>query len=450
MAKGRGIRQRLLTIVLLGAVTSALSLIALVKVLSITTAYRLERGREVLRDELDRALAAPAAEPTGTSLIGVRAGVISDGAPAAPAAWRAAIDRTLVEARSSGRAFREEEQGDSTLLVGARVDGARTAWAGYLVAPPSWLRMWQVVVFGLALATALLVAAVARAVIVLKRSAAALHASLLALGEDLNAPIPRLDLKELSDIADGIGSMARRLAQSRAAEERMARELAQKERLAALGRVAAGVAHEVRNPLASIKLRLDLAAAGAQLPSEVGSALANASSEIARLDRLVADLLVVAGRPLGPRKPTQVAELVRARVELLVPWAASRNVSFAVDGAARAALDPDSIARAVDNLLRNAVEASPAGAAVSVHVDESGGAARVIVEDRGPGVQRTGELFEPFFSTKSDGTGLGLAISRSIARAHGGDVTYTRGDGATRFVLTLAVRAVEPELKEAS
>jgi signal transduction histidine kinase len=182
----------------------------------------------------------------------------------------------------------------------------------------------------------------------------------------------------------------------------------------------------------------------------VGSALANASSEIARLDRLVADLLVVAGRPLGPRKPTAVAELARARVELLQPWAGSRGVSFTVDGAAGAALDPDSIARAIDNLLRNAVEASPSGATVSVRIDESAGAARVVVEDRGPGVQRTIELFEPFFSTKSEGTGLGLAISRSIARAHGGDVTYARSDGTTRFSLTLAVRAVEPELKEAS
>jgi signal transduction histidine kinase len=98
------------------------------------------------------------------------------------------------------------------------------------------------------------------------------------------------------------------------------------------------------------------------------------------------------------------------------------------------------MARALDNLLRNAVEASPEGATVQATVHDDGMVLSIRVEDRGPGVPpgRAGELFEPFFTTKPEGTGLGLAISRAIARAHGGDVVYGRNGDATHFELTIA------------
>jgi signal transduction histidine kinase len=110
------------------------------------------------------------------------------------------------------------------------------------------------------------------------------------------------------------------------------------------------------------------------------------------------------------------------------------------DGAAEA--DAESVARAVDNLLRNAVEASPAGGTVALRVAQTADGVEVCVEDRGSGVEpaRVSELFEPFFTTKSEGTGLGLAISRAIARAHGGDLTYARSGEVTRFSLSLPRR----------
>jgi signal transduction histidine kinase len=258
-------------------------------------------------------------------------------------------------------------------------------------------------------------------------------------------------VRELNDIAEGIARLARNLAQSREAQERLGRELARQERLAALGRVVAGVAHEVRNPLASIKLRLDLAAsAGPALPAPVEQAVSHASSEITRLDRLVADLLVVAGRTLGPQRRVSLGGLVRERADALAPWAQLRRVAVAVSGDANAQIDPDSIARAFDNLLRNAIEASPPDGRVEVWVVDGDREVKLQVDDRGQGVAgaRAAELFEPFFTTKADGTGLGLAISRALARAHGGDVVYQRTDGVTRFELSLP--APGPDLHQAA
>jgi signal transduction histidine kinase len=454
------IRHRLLTVVFLGVITSGLSLLALVRLLSTTATQRVERARDNVADEAAYLATAPPADrqarlhvPPRSATIGMRGGYVDgaeprpDNAPNdAPEAWRATVTRAVDQAaRTDQGIVLDAPLPEGTLVIGARraSDGA-VAWAGYAVRTPPYLDNWRWIVLALALATLLLVASAVHAVITVRRSAAALNGALAALARDLSTPVPRPPVRELMDIADGIAALARNLARSREAEERLGRELARQERLAALGRVVAGVAHEVRNPLASIKLRLDLAASSTPaLPPAVEQAVTRASAEITRLDRLVADLLVVAGRSLGPKRRVSVGTLVRERVEALGPWAQLRRVTLTVAGDASAEIDPDSIARAVDNLLRNAVEASPPDATVAVHVIDididDARAVKIQIDDRGAGVEgaRAAELFEPFFTTKADGTGLGLAISRALARAHGGDVVYQRLEGTTRFELTV-------------
>ncbi|HEX6835373.1 MAG TPA: ATP-binding protein [Polyangia bacterium] len=440
----------MISIVLLGVVTSALSLFALERALSTSMSVRRQKAHDIVTAEIDRLAATrpgPAALAAGSAstYVGVRGGWVTDAAeiaraPGIPASWvptlADAVGRSEVE---HGRVISELDEAPNTVVVAAAPDNSGGfAWAAYLVVPQKALATWRIITIALAIATALLVFTAVWATLAFRRSAAALNSTLTALGKDLTTPVPTPEAAELAGIADGIRAMAGDLLSSREATERLGRELAQKERLAALGRVAAGVAHEVRNPLASIKLRLDLTAADA-LPDAAKKAVAAASAEIARLDRLVSDLLLVAGNKLGPRRAVDVGELARARVEALVPWAQMRGVTVRASGDGEADIDGESVGRALDNLLRNAVEASPAEATVEVRVGGTGDAVLVQVEDHGGGVEpaRAAELFEPFFTTKAEGTGLGLAISRAIARAHGGDVTYARAGAVTRFSLSL-------------
>jgi signal transduction histidine kinase len=458
------IRHRLLTVVFLGVITSGLSLLALVRLLSTTVTQRIERARDNVAEEAAFLAAAQPDErlarvrvPPRSQTLGMHGGYVEPVAPAhgdAPEAWRPTVTHAIEQARATHRAVVVDAPlPDGRVVASAQPAGDRVAWAAYALRTPPYLDNWRWIVLALSVVTLLLVSSAVHAVITVKRSASDLNAALVALARDLSTPVPRPPVRELHDIAEGIAALARNLAQSREAQERLARELARQERLAALGRVVAGVAHEVRNPLASIKLRLDLATSGGvPLPAPVEQAVSHASAEITRLDRLVADLLVVAGRSLGPQRRTSLGELVRARAEALAPWAQLRRVQVAISGDASAQIDPDSIARACDNLLRNAVEASPADGQVTVQILADGQEAKIQVDDRGEGVAgaRAAMLFEPFLTTKADGTGLGLAISRALARAHGGDVVYQRTGTVTRFELTLPLSPATPEVRHAS
>jgi signal transduction histidine kinase len=444
-----------LTVIVCGAAITAILLLA-----QTTLDERRAHARDNVAREVERLRAVVDEAPMSRGSRGRVSGELQSGYLAA-----ATMDKGPLVADAIARA---QAAGDLAVVEGTDDGGAPllvaampARRAGYVYATQRVVagretRGLRTVVVVLALLTLLLVVASLRTLGTVERDVRTLRASLAALGKDLRAPVGEPALRELGEVAAGVASMADELRRAQEERERLTQDLADRERLAALGRVAAGIAHEVRNPLASMKLRADLARTGGEATPAVAKDLEDIATEIARLDRLVSDLLFVAGRRTGPRALRDVGALVQKRASLLAPWAAERGVTVVADGAAEIALDEDALARAVDNLLRNAVEASPRGARVEARVaastpDGSGGAgdaggtraagARIVVTDRGPGVppDRVDELFEPFFTTKPDGTGLGLALARAVAAAHGGALTYAREGEVTRFTLTLGV-----------
>lgn len=320
-----------------------------------------------------------------------------------------------------------------TLLIAVARSGAAKAWAAMPIRTREGLPMpFKIGGAALGLATIALVLVALDAMFALRRGAEELEGSFEALGADLNAEVATPRAEELARIASGLRRMAARLSESSARERALSERLAHEERLAALGRVAAGVAHEVRNPLAGMKLQLDLMKRAPELAPELREDVETCLQEIERLDRLVRTILGAARRDPAIREGVALGALVDERI-------ASFGDRVERVGDATIATDPDLLVQIVDNLVRNAVEASPAGEKVRVEIEKTGGGVELVVVDRGPGIPEahSAEMFEPFFTTKGEGTGLGLFISRSLARALKGTLDYARSDGSTRFRLQL-------------
>lgn len=353
----------------------------------------------------------------------------------------ALFDQVELTERDSAIAPRGRTRGrEGVLVLAARaLPEGGAVWSARLVPIAPGLRRGRYAVLLLVVIAVVLVAFALRTLVAVQRDTASLQRSLGALGSDLSAPVESPSLGELARVADGLRALALARAHAESERVRLEGELAAGERLAALGRVVAGVAHEVRNPLASMKLKVDLARMQPAAKGELDVDLRELGEEISRLDRLITDLLVVAGRRIGPVASCDLGALAAKRAALLDDWAGQHSIALTCEGEARASVDADGVSRVIDNLLRNAVQASPPGETVRVTVRRDDATAVIEVADQGAGVDesRLGELFEPFFTTRAEGTGLGLAMSRAVAEAHGGTLRYRRDEGVTRFTLTL-------------
>ncbi|HLM55029.1 MAG TPA: ATP-binding protein [Pyrinomonadaceae bacterium] len=228
---------------------------------------------------------------------------------------------------------------------------------------------------------------------------------------------------------------------------RLERRIAQSERLAALGRMAATVAHEVKNPLSAIKSIAQVMREDDYLKREYTRDLDLIVGETDRLSRSVTQMLSFARTAPHGEAPRRAAELLRSLVQLFKSDASARGVTVEAElegsdvelGGPRAAAVSD----AVSNLLVNAVQATPAGGRVFLEARAEGGVLKITVADSGPGVtpEHRARIWEPFFTTKQRGTGLGLAIVRKRVEEAGGAAELAPqrpGEGA-RFELTLPV-----------
>lgn len=261
------------------------------------------------------------------------------------------------------------------------------------------------------------------------RRIAAIEAALAAGGPDLPR-LPTTGERDLDRIVAAFNRAADSLAEARTRETELARRVTAAERLASIGRVAAGVAHEIRNPIAAMRLRAENALAGDTARRD--AALAAILVQIARIDHLVADLLDMT----RPRAAEPAPVDLRATLAAIAPDGTHLDCPDTT-----LALDAGLLARILGNLLSNATRA---GGPVNLLATLTPGTLTITVIDSGPGVPPAlrDTLFEPFVTGHAEGTGLGLAIAREAANALGGGLELTdpggAGQGAT-FTLTLPV-----------
>jgi signal transduction histidine kinase len=227
------------------------------------------------------------------------------------------------------------------------------------------------------------------------------------------------------------------------------------ERLALLGRVAAGLAHEIRNPLGSISGSIDMLRESPGLSDEDKQLCAIIQREAGRLNHLVGDMLDLSKPKLPRLEPVDVATVARDVVALagVSERSGSGDVRVAYEGPEGpivARCDGAQLRQVLWNLVRNGVQASGAGSTVRIRVKREGDDVVIEVEDHGPGIPESAKhrIFDAFFTTRSHGTGMGLAVVKRIIDDHapfGARIAVVsprdeRG-GATFRVLLPAVRS---------
>ena len=240
------------------------------------------------------------------------------------------------------------------------------------------------------------------------------------IGEDGEESIPEAARK------DEIGELARAYQSTRKqlAYERRARE--QAERLATLGRMATGLAHEINNPVSAIKLHAQLLEGDA--PSE---SIATILGENAKIEALVNQWMFLA-RPQPPAvAPCDLAELVAECIRTVSPAAAHANVTIHSKVAqVSAEVDRRRVAQAVCNVLMNAIHAMADGGELSVSSASEAGNVMLVFRDTGPGFSAAAlsKATELFYSEKEGGMGIGLSVTGEILRAHGGELRIANGE----------------------
>ena len=224
---------------------------------------------------------------------------------------------------------------------------------------------------------------------------------------------------------------------------RLRERIERRERLALIGTMAAGVAHEVRNPLAAIRGAAQFVQREietAKLPGESADYLRLILGEVDRLDGVVESFLAYA-RPVEPKRKDVDLKALIADVVRLQPDASKVQVDVAAD-LPPAAADYALLSSAVGNVIRNAVEAA---GACRVRVRPEREVAAIVVEDEGPGIPEADRerIFQPFYTTKTKGTGLGLAIAQRVAEAHGGSIGLEAVEPrGCRFTIRIPLRVL--------
>jgi signal transduction histidine kinase len=252
---------------------------------------------------------------------------------------------------------------------------------------------------------------------------------------------------EIGDLGRNFNLMVEQLRQSREEIERLHRtQMSRAEHLATLGELAAGLAHEIRNPLAGIAGVIEIIGRDLPQTSPARSVLKDVRHEITQINRIVTDLLETA----RPRQPQMRSADLNTTVEHAVMLGRQQALSkpITIDFVHNPLLpevehDSDQIHQVLLNLLLNSIQAIEAKGLVKVELEQRGQEAVIIVTDTGRGIapEHLPYIFRPFYTTKGNGTGLGLSLARRIVEEHKGRIEVTSAVGqGTKFVVALPLR----------
>lgn len=345
----------------------------------------------------------------------------------------------LAESRQAngGIAHRVRQDGTDLLVIAAvaGMDGRPSAWCvrrilNFSDASEFGKRLVLVGVMAVALVT---IGTVLTFSFQLQRGFAQIQRGLARLETDAAYRLPDQN-HELRPIVQAINAMAER-------RQGMEQALRREDRLRVMGRVVAGIAHEIKNPLNSLRLTARLLARRLQGQPSVEESTGLITSEIDRLDALLQSLLVFRDDETSRARQQPIQPILDRTLALVRPHARDRQVDLAVDAPAdcTAYVDGDYLQQALMNVLLNAIDFSGDSGHVELTVQPHGQSVEIRVEDSGPGLttEQTERVFEAFYTTKQGGTGLGLAVTRTLLEKMGGSIQAGRGERGAVFTLSV-------------
>jgi signal transduction histidine kinase len=267
----------------------------------------------------------------------------------------------------------------------------------------------------------------------MQRGFAVIQTGLERLRTDASYRLPDQD-HELSSIVRAVNTMAE-------GRQSLEADLRREDRLRVMGRVVAGIAHEIRNPLNSIRLTIRVLARKLQNEPATQKPINLITDEIDRLDRLLKSLLVFRSDSVEKIRQQPIQPILHRTLALVKPHAQEHGVSIQSSSTedCLAFVDGDYLQQALMNLLLNAIDASGRDGTVDIDVQRRDGHIHVDIEDNGPGLtdEQKERMFEAFYTTKASGTGLGLAVTKTLLEKMGATVEAAHGIHGARFRVVL-------------
>lgn len=332
---------------------------------------------------------------------------------------------------------------ESLLIAACPIDAHRAGWTMTHVATAPG-RSSTLFAAGAAVLLVLTVTSAAALAAIMRRWSRRLTLVEQALEKSEAVPeLPHTGSPELDSLAQAVVDYSTRLASSHREAAALTAVVHRHERLATLGRMTATVAHEIRNPIATLRLAAEnaLAASGDAPSVATRLSLTLMLAQVSKLDDLVESLLGMVQPVRVRRKEVAIASWARGIIQAMGDDRAAFELQVDAE-VSTWSMDPAQMERALMNLLRNALQHRETGTDIRWEIHGSAERLTMAVRNRGNAISPSmaDRLFEPFATDRIDGNGLGLALVREIVEAHGGTVWHERGDGVTSFIVELPWR----------